>query len=78
MNSTVAPEQLLTAEAVGNMLSLSKRQIFRMKSAGLICPAVKVGYGAIRWRTSDVNDWIRWGCCDQREFLVRRQAEQDR
>ena len=65
-------EQLLTAEMVGEMLSLSKRAIFRMKAAGLICPCIKVGQGAIRWRASDVEQWIQWGCCSMQEFNTRK------
>jgi predicted DNA-binding transcriptional regulator AlpA len=68
MTTTQVAERLLTAQAVGEMLSLSKRQIFRMKSAGLICPPVKVGAGAIRWRQSDIEQWIAMGCPNRREF----------
>jgi len=68
-------EKLLTAKAVGEMLSLSKRQIFRMKSAGLICPCIKVGQGAIRWRQSDIEMWIRWNCPSRSEFRARMEAE---
>ena len=67
-------EQLLTAKAVGEMLSLSKRQIFRMKSAGLICSSVKVGRGAVRWRQSDIEKWIQWGCCSRQEFEARMES----
>jgi predicted DNA-binding transcriptional regulator AlpA len=67
-------EKLLTAQAVSEMLSLSKRQIFRMKSAGLICPCVKVGRGAIRWRQSDIEKWIQWGCCSRKEFEARMEG----
>ncbi len=66
--------QLLSAKAIGEMLSLSKRQIFRMKSAGLICPCIKVGQGAIRWRESDIERWIAWGCCSRAEFIARSEA----
>jgi len=34
MNKTATTEKLLTAQAVGEMLSLSKRQIFRLNSCG--------------------------------------------
>ena len=68
--------QLLTAQVVGAKLSLSKRAVFRMRSAGLICPPVKVGQGAIRWRESDIAQWIAWGCCSQKEFEARREAGQ--
>ena len=59
-------ERLLSAQAVGEMLNLSKRQIFRMKSAGLICDCIKVGQGTIRWRKSDVERWIAQGCPDRK------------
>ena len=72
MSSVVTTETLLTAKAVSEKLSLSKRQIFRMKSAGLICPCIRVGLGAIRWRSSDIEAWISMGCCSQKEFLARK------
>jgi predicted DNA-binding transcriptional regulator AlpA len=73
-NST---EKLLTAKAVSEMLSLSKRQIFRMKSAGLICAPVKVGQGAIRWRQSDIERWIELGCPDRKSFEAMQGAGRD-
>ena len=63
-------EVLLTAQAVGAKLSLSKRAVFRMRSAGLICSPVKVGAGAIRWRQSDIEQWIELGCCSRKDFEV--------
>jgi len=69
-----AKEKLLTAKAVSEMLSLSKRQIFRMRSAGLICSPVKVGAGAIRWRSSDIEEWISMGCPDQKTFEAMKNA----
>ncbi len=70
-------EKLLTAKAVGDMLSLSKRQIFRLKSCGLICSCIKVGSGAIRWKLSDVEKWISWNCPDRKEFEARKEAEKN-
>ena len=67
--------QLLTAKDVAGRLSLSKRAVFRMKSAGLICPCVKVGQGAIRWRESDILQWIEWGCCNTAEFISRKDVK---
>lgn len=68
-------EKLLTAQAVGAKLSLSKRAVFRMRSAGLICAPLKVGQGAVRWRQSDVERWISMGCCSKSEFEARRETE---
>lgn len=70
MVDNTTAERLLTARVIGDMLSLSKRQVFRMKSAGLICPCVRVGQGAIRWRQSDIERWILMGCCTQAEFIA--------
>ena len=67
--------QLLTAKAVGERLSLSKRAVFRMRSAGLICAPVKVGAGAIRWRSSDIEQWISLGCPSKCEFEAIQQAK---
>ena len=72
MDKTGNKNQLLTAQVIGEMLSLSKRAVFRMKSAGLICPSIKVGQGAIRWLTSDIEQWIKWGCCSMQEFEARK------
>ena len=55
MKTQETTEKLLTAQAVGTKLSLSKRAVFRMRSSGLICSPVKVGAGAIRWRQSDIE-----------------------
>ena len=71
-------EILLTAKEVGAKLSLSKRAVFRMRSAGLICSPVKVGAGAIRWRLSDIEQWIAWGCPSKVDFEAMRQAERQR
>lgn len=66
--------QLLTAQAVGVKLSLSKRAVFRMRSAGLICAPLKCGQGAIRWRQSDIEQWIQWGCPSKADFEAMQQA----
>ena len=76
MTNSASAEKLLAAQAVGDMLSLSRRAIFRMRSAGLICPPVKVGQGAIRWRQSDIEKWISWGCCSREEFIARAEMPQ--
>jgi predicted DNA-binding transcriptional regulator AlpA len=76
MAGTQMVETLLTAAAVSQKLSLSKRQIFRMKSTGLICAPVKVGNGAVRWRSSDIEQWIAMGCPDRKTFETRKEPKQ--
>ena len=55
--------KLLNANTVGEMLSLSKRQIFRLKSCGKIPAPVKIG-GSVRWIESEINQWIQAGSPD--------------
>jgi predicted DNA-binding transcriptional regulator AlpA len=74
-NNGVITEKLLTAQAIAEKLSLSKRAVFRMKSAALICPCIKVGRGAVRWRQSDIEKWIALGCPTLQEFKVRMGAD---
>ena len=74
-NTKQNTEKLLPAQVVAERLSLSKRAIFRMRSAGLICSPVKVGQGAIRWRRSDIEQWIDWGCPSKADFEAMQQQE---
>ncbi len=72
---TQVTEKLLSAQAVAETLSLSKRAVFRMKSAGLICPSLTVGRGAVRWRKSDIERWISMSCPSQKEFVARMEVD---
>ena len=75
MSGKTSECQSLTAAAVSERLSLSKRAVFRMKSAGLICPSIRVGRGACRWRSTDIDRWIEWGCPNQAEFKARKEVQ---
>lgn len=61
-------EELLRVEDVAQLLKLSKRQVFRLNSAGLICASIKVGRGAVRWRQTEILQWISMGCPDRAEW----------
>ena len=66
--------QLLSAKALGKMLSLSARTVWRLRSSGKLPEPVKVG-GAIRWEQGTIEEWIFMGCPNQKEFLARREVE---
>jgi len=66
-------EKLLTAKAVGEMLSLSKRQIFRLNSCGKIPVPLRIG-GSVRWASSTIQSWINMGCPDRQTFEAMQQA----
>jgi predicted DNA-binding transcriptional regulator AlpA len=59
--------QLLSAKALGQRLSLSKRQIFRLNSSGRIPAPVRIG-GAVRWVDMDIDKWIELGCPPRKDF----------
>lgn len=63
----VTTEKLLTAKAVGQMLSLSRRQVFRLNSCGKIPLPVRIS-GAVRWRQSDIAKWLQAGAPDRKTF----------
>jgi predicted DNA-binding transcriptional regulator AlpA len=65
--------QLLSAQAVGKMLSLSKRQIFRLNSCGKIPAPIRIG-GAVRWAESTISRWLQDGAPDRATFEAMQEA----
>lgn len=66
-------EKLLTAKAIGEMLSLSKRQIFRLNSCGKIPQAIKIG-GSVRWSAKDISAWLAAGAPDRRTWEAMKSS----
>jgi len=52
---------LLSAEELAVILSISKRSLWRLRSAGQLPRAVQLG-GSTRWRRLEVEAWITAGC----------------
>jgi predicted DNA-binding transcriptional regulator AlpA len=71
----VTTEKLLTAKAVGEMLSLSKRQIFRLNSCGKIPAPIRIG-GSVRWAEGTIVMWLQAGAPDRKSFEALLEAEQ--
>ena len=59
--------QLLTAKELGKILSLSKRQVFRLNSCGKIPAPIRIG-GSVRWAESTIAKWLQAGAPDRRTF----------
>ena len=55
----------INAKALGQRLSLSKRQIFRLNSCGKIPAPVRIG-GSVRWREDEITAWVNAGCPDRK------------
>ena len=64
---------LLTAKDAAKLCRLSKRSWFRLSSAGQIPRSVRIG-GSVRWRLSDVEQWLEWNCPDLRKFEAMKKA----
>lgn len=60
-------EGLLSAKRVGEIMELSKRQVFRLNSAGKIPKPLKIG-GSVRWNESEIFAWINSGCPDRQTW----------
>ena len=60
--------QLLSAKSLGQMLSISKRQVFRLHVAGKIPKPLKIG-GSVRWDLeNDIKPWLAAGAPDRKTW----------
>jgi len=65
--------QLLSAKELGKVLSLSKRQVFRLNSCGKIPAPLRIG-GSVRWSESTIVAWLAAGAPDRKTFEAMQQA----
>ena len=73
MTEQTYQQKLVDAKSLGKILSVSQRQVFRLKSSGRLPLCLKLG-GAVRWRRSDIDLWLELGCPDVFEFEKRREG----
>jgi excisionase family DNA binding protein len=52
---------LITARELAKLLRISTRTLWRLRSAGDLPKAVRLG-SAVRWRLDDVEKWLAGGC----------------
>lgn len=52
---------LLTVKEVAEMIGVSSRTVWRMRSSGELVPPIHVR-GSIRWRRDEIERWIANGC----------------
>ena len=74
MASDNISEKLLNVRETAAVLGISTRQVHRLRSAGRICPFLKVG-GSVRVRASTLTDWLNMYCPNLDEFKARKEAE---
>jgi predicted DNA-binding transcriptional regulator AlpA len=65
--------QLIDTKEFAAILKLGRTRIFEMKASGQLPRCLKIGR-SVRWRLSDVNEWIQAGCPSLERFEQIRKA----
>ena len=68
----MAKTNLIAAKQLGEILSLSKRQIFRLNSCGKIPKPLKI-CGSVRWVEAEIYEWIAAGAPNRAEWEIMKQ-----
>lgn len=63
--------QFLSAERFAELLDISVRTLWRLRSAGKIPQPVRIG-GNIRWNAAEIWAWIEAGCPGSSQNVVQR------
>jgi predicted DNA-binding transcriptional regulator AlpA len=70
---TIQNCDLYDAKTLGQKLSLSKRQIFRLNSCGKIPSPIRIG-GAVRWSAEEISAWLAASAPDRRTWEAIKNA----
>ena len=54
-------QELLTSVDVARWLRITRGQVYRLRDRRAIPPPVRIGH-TLRWRRTDIDDWMRSGC----------------
>lgn len=60
-------DKLITIDQIAEMLSVSKRQAFKLREEGLMPEPIRIK-GSIRWKLSVIQQWIDLGCPSEQDF----------
>ncbi len=52
---------MMSADEIANCLGISSRTVWRLKAKGDLPQSIKIGR-AVRWKKSDIFEWIEQGC----------------
>jgi excisionase family DNA binding protein len=67
------PPELVTADELARMLSVSRRHIERLSCSGRLPPVIKLGR-LTRWHRATVMQWLASGCPPEDDFHSGRNA----
>lgn len=65
--------RLLNAKSLGQLLALSKRQVFRLNSCGKIPKPLKIG-GSVRWSADEISSWLAAGAPDRKTWEAMKEV----
>ncbi|MHC4327501.1 MAG: helix-turn-helix transcriptional regulator [Planctomycetota bacterium] len=71
--SRLDQHRLISAKELARMLSLSKRQVFRLNSAGRIPKPLRIG-GAVRWSAEEISAWLAASAPDRQTWETMKNA----
>ena len=63
---------LLSAEQLARLLQVSKRTLWRLRSAGRLPEPLVLGC-SVRWRAAEIESWVLAGCPTLSEWDSRRE-----
>ena len=69
----VDPTELLTAGGVAKCLKISIRQVRKLDAEGLVPEPIRLK-GSVRWRMSEIGEWIQASCPDRKTWKNERKA----
>ena len=58
------------------MLSISKRQIFRLNSCGKLPSPIRIG-GSVRWDESEIIEFLKVGAPDRKTWEAMKEVKND-
>ncbi len=59
--------QLISPAELAAVLCIGRSKLYEMKSAGQLPRPIKLGR-SVRWRLSDIDQWLALGCPSQERF----------
>jgi len=51
--------ELINQDELMRLLRLSRTSLFRLRQAGVLPPAIKIGKSHIRWRRDVIETWLK-------------------
>ena len=68
-------DRLLGVRQVADQLNVSTRQVWKLASSGRLPKPVRLGR-SVRWRESDVAEFIRLGCPCREDFEAAQREQE--